>query len=122
GRRPSSASSPLPPPFPGSTAGPGRRPAAPTSQRCVAGARLNPMNEERGTRGDRHAEAGPDTGQSPSDGQQAGPALEHIGGSPGRAGAGSWAGGDGPAGTRVRGRPAPAAPPSAAPSNTPSPS
>jgi len=87
---------------------PGGRPGAPASQRCVAGARLNPMNEERGTRGDRRAEAGPDTGQGASDGHQAGPALEHGGNAPGRAGTGSWAGADGPAGTGVRGGPAPA--------------
>jgi signal peptidase I len=65
------------------------------------------MNDERGTRGDRRAEAGPDTGQGPSDGHQAGPALEHGGNVPGRAGTGSWAGADGPAGTGVRGGPAP---------------
>jgi signal peptidase I len=65
------------------------------------------MNDERGTRGDRRAEAGPDTGQGPSDGHQAGPALEHGGEVPGRAGTGSWAGADGPAGTGVRGGAAP---------------
>src|SRR5262249_49116617 len=68
-------------------------------------------NEERGTRDDRRAEAGPGTGQGPSDGHQAGPALEHGGSAPGRAGAGSWAGADGPVGTGVRGRPAPAGQP-----------
>src|SRR5262249_14510626 len=101
--------------------------------RCVAGARLNPMNEERGTRDDRRAEAGPgpsdghqagpgpsdghqagpgpsdghQAGPGPSDGHQAGPALERGGHAPGRAGAGSWAGADAPAGTGVRGEPAP---------------
>jgi signal peptidase I len=62
------------------------------------------MNEERGTRGDRGAEAGPDT----SDGHQAGPALERGGKASGRAGADGWAGADGPAGDGVRGGPAPA--------------
>ena len=63
------------------------------------------MNEERGTRDDRRAQAGP----GPSDGHQAGPALEHGGDAPGRAaGAASRADADGPAGTAVRGRPAPA--------------
>src|SRR5499427_1202807 len=62
------------------------------------------MNEERGTRDDRRAEAGP----GPSDGHQAGPALERGGNAPGRAGAGSRAGAGGPAGTGVRGEPAPA--------------
>jgi signal peptidase I len=66
------------------------------------------MNEERGMRGDRRAEVGPDTGQGPSDGHQAGPALEHGGDVPGRAATGSWAGADGPAGTGVRGEAAPA--------------
>ena len=66
------------------------------------------MNEERGTRDDRRAQAGPGTGQGPSDGHQVGPALEHGGSAPGQAGAGSWAGADGPAGTGVRGGPAPA--------------
>ena len=66
------------------------------------------MNEERGTRDDRRGEAGPDTGQGPSDGHQVGPALEHGGNADGRAGTGSWAGADGPAGTGVRGGPAPA--------------
>jgi signal peptidase I len=66
------------------------------------------MNEERGTRDGRRAEAGPDTGQGPSDGHHAGPALEPGGNAPGQAGAGSWAGADGPASTGVRGGPAPA--------------
>jgi signal peptidase I len=66
------------------------------------------MNEERGTRDDRRAEAGPAAGPGPSDGHQAGPALERGGNPPGRAGAGSWADADGPAGTGVRGGPAPA--------------
>jgi signal peptidase I len=66
------------------------------------------MNEERGTRDDRRAGAGPGAGPGPSDGHQAGPALERGDNAPGRAGAGSWAGADGPAGTGVRGGPAPA--------------
>jgi signal peptidase I len=66
------------------------------------------MNEERGTRDDRRAQVGPGTGQGPSDGHQAGPALEHGGNAPDRAGAGTWAGADGPAGSGVRGEPAPA--------------
>ena len=59
------------------------------------------MNEERGTRDDRRAEAGPDT----SDGNQAGPALERGGKASGRPGEGNWAGADGPAGAGVRGGP-----------------
>ena len=59
------------------------------------------MNEERGTRDDRRAEAGPDT----SDGHQAGPALERGGKASGRPGEGNWAGADGPAGAGVRGGP-----------------
>src|SRR5262245_32070704 len=72
------------------------------------------MNEERGPRDDRRAEAGPgpsdghQAGPGPSDGHQAGPALERGGNPPGRAGAGGWPGADGPAGTGVRGGPAPA--------------
>src|SRR5215831_3649788 len=110
GRPPSWALCPLPPPRPARrcAARPRRRPAAPTSQRCVAGARLNPMNEERGTRDGRRAEAGPDTGQGGPDGHQAGPALEHGRNAPGRAGAGSWAGADGPAGADVAPGPGPA--------------
>src|SRR5215831_9287520 len=106
GRPPSWAPFPLPPPCPGRrhTATRTRRPAAPASQRCVAGARLNPMNEERGTRDDRRAEAGPGT----SGGHQAGPALEHDGNASGRAGADGWAGAGGPAGDGVRGTPSPA--------------
>src|SRR5215831_4226594 len=106
GRPPSWALCPLPPPRPARrcAARPRRRPAAPASQRCVAGARLNPMNEERGTRDDRRAEAGPGT----SGGHQAGPALEHDGNASGRAGADGWAGAGGPAGDGVRGTPSPA--------------
>jgi len=70
----------------------------------VAGARLNPMNEERGTRDDRRAEAGPGT----SGGHQAGPAVERDGNASGRAGADGWAGAGGPAGDGVRGPPSPA--------------
>jgi signal peptidase I len=66
------------------------------------------MNEERGTRDDRRAEAGPGAGQGPSDGHQAGPALEPGGKASGRTGAGSRADADGPAGTGARGGPAPA--------------
>jgi signal peptidase I len=66
------------------------------------------MNEERGTRDDRRAAVGPDTGQGPSDGHHAGPPLGHDGSTSGRAGAGSGTGADGPAGTGVRGGPAPA--------------
>jgi signal peptidase I len=62
------------------------------------------MNEERGTRDDRRAEAGPDT----SDGHQAGPALEGGGNASGRAGTGGWAGADGPDGAGARGGPGPA--------------
>jgi signal peptidase I len=62
------------------------------------------MNEERGTRDGRRAEAGPDA----SDGHQAGPALERGGSTSGQGGGGSWAGADGadgPAGAGVRGGP-----------------
>ena len=62
------------------------------------------MNEERGTRGERRAEAGPDT----SDGHQAGPALERGGNASGRAGAGGWSGADGPDGAGAHGGPGPA--------------
>jgi signal peptidase I len=62
------------------------------------------MNEERGTRDDRRAEAGADT----SDGHQAGPALERGGNASGRASAGGWAGADGPDGAGARGGPGPA--------------
>ena len=66
------------------------------------------MNEERGTRDGRRAEAGPDTGQGNPDGHQAGPALERGANAPGRAGAGGWAGADGPAGAGVAAGPGPA--------------
>ena len=62
------------------------------------------MNEERGTRDDRRAEAGPGT----SGGHQAGPALERDGNALSRAGADGWAGAGGPAGDGVRGTPSPA--------------
>ena len=64
------------------------------------------MNEERGTRDDRRAEAD----QGTSDGHRAGPALGRGGDAPGRAGAGNWAGADGQAGAGARGGPGPAAP------------
>jgi signal peptidase I len=66
------------------------------------------MNEERGTRDGRRAEAGPDTGRGNPDGHQAGPALERGANAPGRAGADGWAGGDGPAGAGVAAGPGPA--------------
>jgi len=64
------------------------------------------MNEERGTRDDRRAEAD----QGTSDGHRVGPALGRGGDAPGRAGAGNWAGADGQAGAGARGGPGPAAP------------
>jgi signal peptidase I len=57
------------------------------------------MNEERGTRDDPRAEAGPDAGLGTSDGHRGGPALGQGGSTPGRGGAVGRAGTDSPGGS-----------------------